>query len=141
MLATLGEAVERVTGAPLEPLPSFARRFVIAGARRRELLRYLPPIGPAATYEAAILFARSWRAGRRPTARALRQGLLGRPLSLSLQASALVLYLGIVRRDDRLLRAAAESLQWAGIPRPELARASQPAALAEVLRRHWLVAT
>ena len=141
VLATLGEAVERVTGAPLEPLPSFARRFVIAGARRPELLRYLPSIGPAATYEAAILLARSWRAGRQPTARALQQALRGRPLSLSLQASALVLYLGIVRRDDRLVRAAAESLEWAGIPRPELGRASQPAALAEVLRRHWLVAT
>jgi hypothetical protein len=141
VLATLDEAVERVTGAPLEPVQSFAQRFVIAGARRPELLRYLPPIGPAATYEAAILLVRAWRAGRRPTTRALEQALLGRPLSLSLQASALALYLGIVRQDAGFMRAASESLEWAGIPRPELGRARQPAALAEVLRRHWLVAT
>ena len=141
VLATLDAAVPRVTGTPLEPISSFAQRFVDAGARRPELLRYLPPIGPAATYEAAILLARAWRAGRQPTVRALRQAVLGRPLSLALQASALPLYLGIVRRDERLMRIAAESLEWAGLARPELGRASDPAALAKILRRHWLVAT
>jgi len=141
VLATLDAAVARVTGAPIEPMSSFVQRFVAAGARRPELLRYLPLIGPAATYEAVILLARAWRAGRQPTARALRQALLGRPLSLSLQASALPLYLGIVRRDGRLTRAAAQSLEWAGVARRELGRASEPAAVAHVLRRHWLVAT
>ena len=141
VLATLDAAVERVTGEPVEPLPTFPRRFVVAGARRPELLRYLPPRGPAAPYEAAILLRRAWRAGMRPTARALAQALLGRPLSLALQATALPLYLGIVRRDDALVRAAADSLRWAGLPRAELAGARRPAALAEILRRHWLVAT
>jgi hypothetical protein len=141
VVATLATAAERVTGEPLEPIASFPRRFVVAGARRPELLRYLPPFGPAARYEAAILAARAWRAGRRPTAVALRQALRGRPLSLALQASALPLYLGIVRRDDGLVRAAAESLAWAGIPRRELDDARDAAALAEVLRRHWLGAT
>lgn len=141
VLATLGEAVERVTGTPLEPLLSFPRRFVIAGARRPELLRYLPPLGPAASYEAAILLARAWRAGRGMTVKGVGQALLGRPRSLALQASALPLYLGIVQRDDALVRAAAESLGWAGLPRAEVAEPSHPAALAEALRRHWLVAT
>lgn len=139
--ATLGDAVERVTGAPLEPLASFPRRFVVAGARRPELLRYLPPIGPSASYEGAILLARAWRGGRRPTLRAVGQGLLGRPLSLALQSSALPLYLGIVGGDSALLRAAAESLVWAGLPRAEVDGASTPAVLADVLRRHWQVAT
>jgi hypothetical protein len=141
VLATLDAAVERVTGEPIEPLPTFARRFVVAGARRPELLRYLPPRGPAAPYEAAILLRRAFQAGMRPTVRALAQAVLGRPLSLALQATALPLYLGIVRRDDALVRAAADSLRWAGLPRAEVAGARQPAALAEVLRRHWLVAT
>jgi hypothetical protein len=141
VVATLDVAVPRVTGEPLEPLATFPQRFVLAGARRPELLRYLPPFGPAAPYEATTLLVRAWRSGRRPTARALAQALLGRPLSLALQATALPLYLGIVRRDDALVRAAAQSLRWAGLPRRELARARRPATLAEVLRRHWLVAT
>jgi len=141
VVATLAAAAERVTGQPLEPIDSFPARFVAAGARRPELLRYLPPIGPNATFEGLVLLARSWRAGHRVTARMLGRALAGRPLSLALQATALPLYLGIVRAEPMLVRAAGEALVWAGLPADEVGAADEPARLADLLRRRWSVAT
>jgi hypothetical protein len=141
VVATLAAAVERVTGEPLEPLPSFPRRFVVAGARRSELLRYLPPIGPKATFEGLVLVARAWRAGHRVTSRMLTSAVAGRPLSLALQATALPLYLGLARADPALVHAAAEALVWAGLPAGEVRAADGPVALARLLRHRWAVAT
>ena len=141
VLATLGSAVERVTGEPLDPLTSFPQRFTRAGARSPELLRYLPPFGPPAVYEGVVLLTRALRAGQRPGPRAVVQALRGQPLSLALQASALPLYLGIVRTDDRLLSAARTALASAGLPSRAVAAADGPAGLAELLYRHWKVAT
>jgi hypothetical protein len=138
---TLAPAVVRATGEPLEPLRSFVPRVVAAGARRPHVLRYLPPIGPSATYEGLVLVARAWRAGHPVTSRMLTGALAGRPLSLALQASALPLYLGIVRADPALVRAAADGLAWAGVPAREVRAADGAAQLAELLRRRWAVAT
>ena len=141
VVATLS-AVERVTGTALEPLGTFPQRFVLAGARRPELLRYLPPLGPKATFEGIVLLVRARRAGHPVTARMLWQALLGRPLSLSLQATALPLYLGVVRGEPGLLLAAARAMVWAGLPPGEVRRAvDAPARLADLLRRRWMVAT
>jgi hypothetical protein len=138
---TLRRAVPAVAGTDLEPLHSFVPRYVAGGARNLHLLRYHPPIGPSATYEGLVLLARAARAGHRLPARALAGALLGRPLSLVLQAAALPLFLGIIRREDRLLRVAAAGLQWGGLPPAALTRATDAAALADLLRRHWAVAT
>jgi len=141
VVATIAAAAERVTGEPMEPIHTFPQRFVPAGARRPELLRYLPPIGPKATFEGIVLLARARRAGNRVTARMLGQAVVGRPLSLALQATALPLYLGIVRGKPSLVRAAAESLAWAGLPASALRAAPEASQLADLLRRHWSVAT
>jgi hypothetical protein len=139
--ATLRHAVPAVAGTGLDPLDTFVPRYVTAGARNRDLLRYLPPIGPAATYEGLVLVARAARAGRRPTSRALVGAVRGRPLSLAFQAAALPLFLGIVRDDAALVRSATEGLRWAGLSSAALATATDAADLARVLRRHWGDAT
>ena len=141
VVATL-TAAERVTGTALDPLGTFPQRFVVAGARRPELLRYLPPLGPKATFEGVVLLVRARRAGHPVTGRMLWQALVGRPLSLSLQATALPLYLGIVRGEPGLVRAAAQAMVWAGLPPGQVRRAvDAPARLADLLRRRWMVAT
>lgn len=139
VIALLTGAVDRVASIPLEPLATFPQRWVPVAARRPEPLRYLPPIGPRATYEGLVLLVRSARAGHRPTARGLVQALLGRPRSLALQAAALPLWLGIVRGDRSLVAASSRSLRWAGLP-PGGIPADDSARLADHLRRHWLVA-
>jgi hypothetical protein len=141
VVATLSHATPPAAGTTVAPLTTFVPRYVIAGARRPELLRYLPPIGPSATYEALVLVARAARAGRRPTIRALRGALLGRPLSLVLQAASLPLFLGVVRDDRSLLDAAAAGLRWGGVPSAEIAGATDGLSLSRLLRRHWAVAT
>ncbi len=141
VLATLSHATPPAAGTTVDPLKTFVPRYVTAGARRPELLRYLPPIGPSATYEALVLVARAARAGRRPTIRALRGAVLGRPLSLVLQAASLPLFLGVVRDDRSLLDAAAAGLRWGGVPPAEIAGASDGLSLSRLLRRHWAVAT
>ena len=141
LVATLRAAVPRAANVEVEPLRDFVSRYVMGAARAHELLRYLPPVGPAATYEGLVVLARAARAGLRPTARALRQALAGRPMSLVLQAAALPLYLGISGRDPALVEAARDGLGWGGMPAAELTRASSAGALAHLLRRHWSVAT
>ena len=64
----------RVVGIHFDPVEGFVRRYTLAAARQHELLRYLPPVGPAATYEALIVVDRVRRAGLRVTPRALRPG-------------------------------------------------------------------
>jgi hypothetical protein len=131
-----------VAGTPLTPLETFVPRYVRGGVRNRDLLRYLPPIGPGAMYEALVLLARAARGGHRPTPRALAGALLGRPLSLALQAASLPLFLGIIRGDAALVRVAADGLRWAGLPSAAVSTAAEdPASLAQLLRRHWSVAT
>lgn len=142
VVATLRESVVTVAGTALTPLETFVPRYVRGGARNRDLLRYLPPIGPGAVYEGLVLVARAARGGHRPTSRALAGALRGRPLSLALQAAALPLFLGIVRDDAGLVRVAADGLRWAGLPAAAVtAAARDPASLARLLRRHWSVAT
>jgi hypothetical protein len=142
VIATLGGSVVTVAGTPLTPLETFVPRYVRGGARNRDILRYLPPIGPGAMYEALVLLARAARGGHRPTPRALAGALLGRPLSLALQAASLPLFLGIIRGDAALVRVAADGLRWAGLPAAAVSTAAEdPASLAQLLRRHWSVAT
>lgn len=139
--ATLSHAVPAAAGTTVEPLETFVPRYVTAGARRPDLLRYLPPFGPSASYEGLILVARAARAGYRPTARALRGAMFGRPLSLVLQAAALPLFLGVVRDDRSLVEVAAAGLRWGGLQPRDIERAKDGISLSRLLHRHWTVAT
>ena len=87
-----------------------------------------------------MLVARSWRAGLRPTSRMLVQAVLGHPLSLALQGAAAPLFLGVATKDPRLVNAAAQALDWAGLPGGTAEHAG-PIDVALRLRRHWSIAT
>jgi hypothetical protein len=137
LLATMRPTVWAVAAIGVDPLATFPQRFAIAGARRPELLRYLPPFGPRATYEALVLLARARRSGLELSGRAVRQAVLGRPLSLALQGAALPLHVGIVAGDAALVDAASEALRWAGLPPRALVGSRNPGRLAHLLRRHW----
>jgi hypothetical protein len=139
--AALAPAMERVVGIELEPIGTFPYRYAMAAARNEEMLRYLPPLGPAASYEGIVVLARGLRAGRRLAPRALAQAVAGRPLSLVLQGVGLPLFNGLARLDNEALRAAADALRWAGVPSHLIAAAESPGALALLVCRYWQVAT
>ena len=135
--AFLAASVPVAAGISLEPIRTFPERYVVAAARREELLRYLPPAGPAATYEGLIVLLRILRARWPLAGRAIWQALLGRPLSLWLQAAAAPLYVGIAQQRADLIESARAALLAAGLPRRRVDGATTPVALATLLRGYW----
>ena len=140
-VATLRGAIPATAGVSLDPLMDFPQRFTTSAAHDVAYLRYLPPFGPAATYEGVVLVVRSWRAGLGPTPRGVRQALLGRPLSLALQSTALPLFLGVLRRDGGLLDVARRALLWSGLRAEDVLSAVDATQLANLLLRHWRLST
>jgi hypothetical protein len=136
--ATLRGAVGLALGIRIGTWDGFPDAFLPAAARDERFLRYLPPVGPAAHYEAFVVLARARRSGRRLSPRALLSALRGRPLSLAMQASAAPVFMGLAEDRPELLAAAARSMRGAGVPPRALRAAAQsPAGLAALLHRYW----
>jgi hypothetical protein len=139
------EAVARDLGIRRGPglLDRFPIVFAEAAARRPEYLRYLPPFGPASTYEALMTALRIRRAGLALTHRWGANVLCGLPASLLLQGTGGVLCLaqlaiatGAPQTDvDPLLQAARDGLRRAAIPEASFSGRS-PDELSGVLRQY-----
>jgi hypothetical protein len=137
--AALRGAVAGDLGLSVASWTDFPAAFVRKASRRKDYLRYLPPLGPAATYEGLIILSRVRRARLRIAPRTAVAAVGGKPLSLVTQGAAAPLFVGIATRDAVLVRAAADSLVAGGIPRAELNAPEDAEAVARTLGRYWEV--
>ena len=135
-------ALGAAAGSDIGAWEGFPEAYLTVAARDDAFLRYLPPVGPASTYEAMLVLVRARRAGLGIAPRAAWQAARGRPLSLAMQGAAAPMFLGIAGHgpgDGASLRSAAvDAMRDAGVPASVLRRAGdQPEAVASVLRRYW----
>ena len=134
--------VKETLGLTVTDWASFPSSFTPLAANHEPFLRYLPPLGPASSYEGLVVVVRVKRAGLPLRVRALRDALRGRPLSLGLQAIAAPLGLGILSARDDLVRAAADAMVDAGIPRVVTETdGGGHGGVASALHRYWRVSS
>lgn len=135
--ATLAAALRDAAGIGLEPLATLPGRLAAAARRRPGLLRYLPPVGPAAHYEAAVVAIRARGAGRRLSARALADALRGRPLSLASQGIGAWLFFAILAGDEAAAAGIGRALVGCGVPAADVQAAADLDGLATLNARYW----
>jgi hypothetical protein len=136
--AVLREVLQRSPHGPVHTeWAGFPAAFAQWAARDETYLRYLPPIGPAAVYEAIVGVVRVRGAGLALSPRVMWNCVRGRPLSLLLQGCAAPVGLGLLTGRTADVFAGAAAMAAAGVPMSVIG--DRDVEVADTLHRYWTV--